>query len=204
MEKTKIDQRCAMSDQNIKRKFEQDLNRVKDAIVAASEHYNIWHIYKNKNDRPQYVNVMNRYLGFFRPSISAHFTAILLNLSKALDKNTNKRTNIYSLVQLAEKYNLIQSSQLDGVKNRLNGIKELFGKVQILRNNYFAHLSAKLDSKESFKRAGISPNDLKKLIDLSIEILRSIYYAYDGGDFTFEYGSKEDTYSLLNDLLRNK
>ncbi len=191
-----------MNDAKVKRKFEQDLNRVKDALVAASEHYNIWYIYKNKDDRPKYINVMNHYLGFFRASISAHFTAILLNLSKALDKNTNKRTNIYSLLQLAERNNLIQSSRLNKIKNRLNGIKDLFGKVQILRNNSFVHLSEKLDSKESFKRAGISPNDLKKLIDSSIEILRSIYYAYDRGDFAFDYGSKEDTYSLLNDLLK--
>jgi len=191
-----------VNDAKVKRKFEQDLNRVKDALVAASEHYNIWYIYKNKDDRPKYINVMNHYLGFFRASISAHFTAILLNLSKALDKNTNKRTNIYSLLQLAERNNLIQSSRLNKIKNRLNGIKDLFGKVQILRNNSFVHLSEKLDSKESFKRAGISPNDLKKLIDSSIEILRSIYYAYDRGDFAFDYGSKEDTYSLLNDLLK--
>lgn len=191
-----------MNDAKVKRKFEQDLNRVKDALVAASEHYNIWYIYKNKDDRPKYINVMNHYLGFFRASISAHFTAILLNLSKALDKNTNKRTNIYSLLQLAERNNLIQSSRLNKIQNRLNGIKDLFGKVQILRNNSFVHLSEKLDSKESFKRAGISPNDLKKLIDSSIEILRSIYYAYDRGDFAFDYGSKEDTYSLLNDLLK--
>jgi len=191
-----------VNDAKVKRKFEQDLNRVKDALVAASEHYNIWYIYKNKDDRPKYINVMNHYLGFFRASISAHFTAILLNLSKALDKNTNKRTNIYSLLQLAERNNLIQSSRLNKIQNRLNGIKDLFGKVQILRNNSFVHLSEKLDSKESFKRAGISPNDLKKLIDSSIEILRSIYYAYDRGDFAFDYGSKEDTYSLLNDLLK--
>ncbi len=191
-----------MSTSEIKAKFEQDLNRVKDALVAANEHYNIWYIYKNKDDRPKYVSVMNRYLGFFRASISAHFTAILLNLSKALDKNTDKRTNIYSLLQLIEEHNLIQSSKLEEIKNRLNGIKELFKKVQILRNNYFAHLSAKLDSEESFKRAEMSPNDLKKLIDSSIDVLRSIYYAYNRGDFAFDYGSKKDTYSLLNGLLK--
>ncbi len=191
-----------MSETEVKRKFERDLARVKDSIIAASEHYNIWYIYKNKDYRPKYVNVMNRYLGFFRASISAHFTAILLNLSKSLDRNTNKRTNIYSLLQLVEKHNLIQPSELREIKSKLNKIRDLFGKVQILRNNYFAHLGAKLDSKESFKHAGISPNDLKKLIDLSIEILRSIYYAYDRGDFVFDYGSKEDAYSLLNDLLK--
>jgi len=193
-----------MSGPKVKRKFEADLNRVKDAIVAASEHYNIWYIYKNKDDRPKYVKVMNRYLGFFRPSISAQFTAILLTLSKILDKNTkNNRISMYSLLESAEKHKLIEPAKLQKIKDDLNGKDEMFRKLQVLRNNQFAHMG-NLDSKKAFKIAGISPNDLKKLINSSIDILRSIYYAYDRGDFAFDYHSKKDTYSLLNDLQESK
>jgi len=193
-----------MSGAEVKRKFEQDLNRVKDAIVAASKHYNIWYIYKNKDDRPRYVNVMNHYLGFFRVSISAQFTAMLLTLSKVLDKNTkNNRISMYSLIDSAEKHNLIKPSKLREIRNKLCGTAEMFKNLQILRNNVFAHLG-NLDTEKAFKLAGISPNDLRELIDSSISILRSIYYAYDRGDFAFDYHSKKDTYSLLNDLQKSK
>jgi hypothetical protein len=186
----------------IKRRFEQDLNRVKDALVAASEHYNIHYVLTNADDRPKYVNVMNHYLGFFRASISAEFTAMLLTLSKILDKNTkNNRISLYSLIKLAQKHELIELSKLQEIKDALNGTEKMFEKLQILRNNNFAHLG-NLDSQESFKRAGISPNDMRRLIKRSIEILRTIYYAYDRGDFAFDYGSRKDTYSLLNDLLK--
>ena len=193
-----------MSGLKEKRKFEQNLIRVKDAIVATSKHYNIHYIFTNDRDRPKYVKVMNRYLSFFRPSISAQFTATLLTLSKVLDKNTkNNRISMYSLLESAEKHKLIEAAKLQKIKNDLNGTDEMFRKLQVLRNNQFAHLG-NLDSKKAFKTAGISPNDLKKLINSSIDILRSIYYAYDRGDFPLDDHSKEDTYSLLNDLLRNK
>ncbi|MBW7991725.1 MAG: hypothetical protein FVQ84_17150 [Planctomycetes bacterium] len=177
---------------------------MKDAIVATSEHYNIYYIYTNYRDRPKYVKIMNRYLGFFRASISAQFTATLLTLSKVLDKNTkNNRISMYSLLESARKHELIEPSKLQKIEDDLNGTNEMFLKLQVLRNNQFAHLG-NLDSKKAFKIAGISPNDLKKLIDLSIDILQSIYHAYDRGDFPFDYHSNKDTYSLLNDLLRNK
>ena len=193
-----------MSGLKEKRKFEQNLIRVKDAIVATSEHYNIDYIYTNYRDRPKYVKVMNRYHGFFRASISAQFTAMLLTLSKVLDKNTkNNRISIYSLLKSAEKHKLIEPAKLQKIKNDLNGTDEMFRKLQVLRNNQFAHLG-NLDSKKAFRIAGISPNDLKKLIDLSIDILQSIYHAYGRPDFAFDYHSKKDTYSLLNDLQESK
>ena len=191
-----------MREHKMKNKFEQDLARVKDAIVAASEHYNIHYICTNAHDRPKYVNTMNRYLGFFRTSISAQFTAMLLTLSKVLDKNTkNNRISLYSLIELAQKHEIIKPVKLKEIKDALKETNEMFGKLQILRNNHFAHLGS-LNSQESFKRAGISPNDVRELIDSSIEILTSIYYAYDRCDFTFDYGSKKDTYVLLDDLLK--
>jgi len=86
-----------MVESEIKKKFEQDLIRVKDAIVSASEHRNIHYVLTNADDRPRYVNVMNCYLGFFRASISAHFTSALLTLSKVLEKNTKSNVSVYSL-----------------------------------------------------------------------------------------------------------
>ena len=191
-----------MGKEEARTKFEQDFNRVKDAIVAASEHRSIHYVLTNADDRPEYANVMNRYLGFFRASISAHFTSLLLTLSKALEKNTESSVSIYSLVASAEKYNLVESSALAEIKEELDNLDELVGKVRILRDKLFAHLQNGLNAEDVFRCAGITPNEIKRLIDLSIEILRKIYYSYNRGDFAFEYGSKRDTYSLLNDLQK--
>ena len=185
-----------MTKEEARKKFESDLVRVKDAIVAASEHYNVWYIYKH--DRPKYVDVMNRYLGFFSTSISAQFTAMLLTLAKTLDK---KNISIYSLVKSAETHNFLKSTELAEVKTKLNGIKELVGRMQLLRSNQFAHLG-NLDSVNAFKRAGLSLKDFKKLIDCSIDILRKIHYGYNRDDFAFDYYSKQDTCSLLDDLMK--
>jgi len=79
---------------------------------------------------------MNRYLGFFRASISAQFTATLLTLSKVLDKNTkNNRISMYSLLESARKHELIEPSKLQKIEDDLNGTNEMFLKLQVLRNN---------------------------------------------------------------------
>ena len=191
-----------MIDSEIKKIFVQDLNRVKNALVAASEHFNIHYILTNAIDRPKYVNVMEHYLGFFSASISAQFTSALLTLSKVLDENTkNNKISIYSLVQMAETHNLIEVSKLKEIKDELKSTHEPFKKLQILRNNQFAHLG-NLDSVNAFKHAAITPNRLKSLIDSSIRILQKIYYSYDRNEFPFDYYAKRDTYLLLNDLLQ--
>lgn len=132
-----------MDDSKIREEFERELNRVKDALSAAREHFNIWYIYKNHRDRPKYIDVMNHYLDFFRASISTQFTAMLLTLLKALDKNTrNNRVGIYSLLKSAEEYNLVDSAKLQDIRAKLGETNEMYEKLQILRNNQFAHLGA--------------------------------------------------------------
>ncbi len=177
------------------------MTRVKDALSAAREHFNIWYIYTNHRDRLKYVDVMNYYLDFFRASISAQFTAVLLTLLKALDKNTrNNRVSIYSLIESAEEHNFVESTKLQDIRAKLGETNEIYEKLQILRNNQFAHLGA-WNSDKAFSRAGISLNDLKGLIDQAIDAFKSVSYAYDRDDRISTHSSTDDTYSLLNDLL---
>jgi hypothetical protein len=92
-------------------------------------------------------------------------------------------------------------SKLQEIKDRLKETVEMYKKLQILRNNVFAHLGT-IDTEEAFKLAGITPNDLRKLIESSNCILQEISYAYNNTRFALSHDSKEDTYSLLNDLLK--
>ena len=62
------------------------LDRLFDAINVARTNYGIWYVYKNSTDRPKYADVMNDYEWFFRPSISAHFIAMLMSLSQIYEK----------------------------------------------------------------------------------------------------------------------
>jgi len=183
-----------------KRRFERDLNRVSDAILAAQQHFEIYHIYKNEQDRPKYADVCNHYLGFFHASISAQFTAMLLCLSKVMDKNPRNGTSLYSLAQTAQTNGLVQAKTLAEATGLLNDAKELFGRIAILRNNHFAHLG-KLDSAEAFNRAGLCRNDLRNAIELAKDVFNKISYAYNQSRHSFGLSPTRDTYRLLNDLV---
>ncbi len=182
--------------------FEDDMRRLSYDVIGASEHYNIWYIYQNDCDRPKYVNVMNNYHGFFKLSISAQFRAMVLILTGIFDKNTTNETiSMYSLIKLAEGFKHINPCILQEIRRKLDSAEELVKKVKVLRDKVFAH-SDRVDPLEAFKRAGISANKLKELVELSKESLEKISYAHDRGSFKFDRGAKEDTYLLLDNLLK--
>ncbi len=56
------------------------IKSLRDSIIAAEHNHDIWWIYKNKDTRPKYLDVMNSYLSFFQTSIHAHFVAMVIVL----------------------------------------------------------------------------------------------------------------------------
>ena len=61
------------------KKLERDFDEIGQLLVSTYDHWEIWWLYKH--ERPRYVEVMNDYLGFFTSSLSAHFIAMLMNIS---------------------------------------------------------------------------------------------------------------------------
>ncbi|MCH7516036.1 MAG: hypothetical protein IIB08_02730 [Bacteroidetes bacterium] len=72
----------------------------------------------------------------------------------------------------------------------------------ILRHNRFAHYSSKVSYSEAFKKAKISPNQIKKCISLSFEILNFVADYLDFPSKHFVNFVRQDTISLL-DTLKN-
>ncbi|MHC5062068.1 MAG: AbiU2 domain-containing protein [Planctomycetota bacterium] len=180
--------------------FEKDLKRVSDAIIAAKNHYEIYYVLTSSKYRPKYATVLNAYLGFFSASISAQFTAMLLCMSKILDKNLRNGKSLYSLINDAEKKQIINASALNQAKEDLSKATSLYEKLQILRNNQFAHLG-NLDSSSAFQKAELSLNDSKQVIEISKKVFSDISYAYNRATYAFNLNSTDDTCRLLDDLL---
>ena len=75
------------------------IKNLQDTIITAYHNYEIWWIYKSKDTRPIYLDVMNKYLAFFSTSIHAHFVAMIVALYRLYE--TRKDTiNIPGLIKL--------------------------------------------------------------------------------------------------------
>jgi len=189
------------SKQLTKPQFQKYLRELSHTALVASENYEIWWIYKNKEDRPKYIDVMSEYWGFFRASIPAHFIAMLMALSKIYE-NRNDTMNIYRFLYLIGNGKLIDDTVIKEVNESLEAKKSLIKKICILRSNYFAHISEKLNYDEVLKKANIKYKHFKELIELAQGLLSKISYAYNKGDVLTTGFAKEDTYRLMNTLLK--
>ena len=182
-------------------KIENDIERIKHEIIVSRENYDIWWIYKH--ERPKYVNLMNKYIGFFSVSIHAHFTAMLLSISKILDPKPQKNFSLFSLIKYAEAQQAINKELLLKSNKELQDILELISKIQILRNNHFAHLSKHLDYDNMLNKAEIRYADFDHLINISGNILNKISYNFNKSRLSsFRINAANDTHLLLDALMK--
>jgi hypothetical protein len=65
----------------------------------------------------------------------------------------------------------------------------------------FGHQSAKLGTKEAFAKAGVSPNQLKELLEITKELLNEITHEWDQSVHAFNLGSGQSIVRLLDDLI---
>lgn len=166
---------------------------------VASLNYDIWWVYKSKESRPAYVDTMNRYLGFFDTSIHAHFVALLVALYPMYETRSDT-FNIPRLLKVLDKECQISANALAKAHATYAEAKPLWVKVGVLRNNAFGHRSDSKTIEEIFKQAGITPSQLKKLIELTKRLLNTISRALDGSVHAFNLAATEATVRVLQDL----
>ena len=181
------------------KQMEREIEELIHTTHVASVNYEIWWVYNE--DRPKYVNVMNRYSEFFSASIHAHFVAMLLALAK-LYENRNDTINIRKLINLIRNNRFIEETILTKIEQSLKDSEALISKICILRSNYFTHINNQLNYDAVLAKADIKHKNFKELIDLSYNLLKEISYTYNKSDVRPRLLSKGDTIRLLNDLLR--
>jgi len=179
----------------------KDLNRLFDATMRARIHYGIWYVLKNRTDRRKYVDVMNDYYWFFSPSIGAHFTAMLLELCSIYDQKEN-RVNIHRVINHIGQMSGFDRRSFQGVRRRMRSVQPLLRKALILRHNVFAHMSAKLDPEDAFRKAQISMFNFRSLINHTEAMLQQLAKLSGNRERTLVESSELDVRDVLETLRR--
>lgn len=182
--------------------IDETIKELQDAATAASLHYDVWWVLKSKDSRPQHVRTMNKYLQFFRSSISAHFVAMLVALYRVYE--TRKDThNITVLIKEIENQNLLSAQALASIKQKCESAKPLWVKISILRNEVFGHRTIGNDSDSVFIKANLKPNDLRDLVSITKEILNDLTGHLRDSMHAFNLSATQDTKKLLEDLSKS-
>jgi len=183
--------------------IEKNVRELQHAIVVAKLNYEIWWVYKEKNSRKRFVDILNDYPLYFQTSLHAHFVAMIISLYRLYE--TRKDTmNLPQLVRLLRKHNTLSIQEIKSMESDIKSMRPLWQKVSILRNNMFAHRSNKLDDDDVWKKASVTPNQFKKLIDDSEGILNRITHVWARSSHAFNLSATHDAERLLEDLKRLK
>lgn len=176
------------------------ITELRHTATVAGLNYEIWWVYKNKDTRPVYVDTMNRYGLFFQTSIHAHFVAFLVELYRLYETRPDT-FNIPSLLKILKAESKLPAATLGSLESIYKDeAKPLWIKVNILRNNAFGHRSAAHSVDEVFREAGVTPNELRDLVEVTKKFLNELTHAWDNSFHAFNLGSREEFLRLLNDL----
>src|SRR3989338_1677601 len=184
----------------MKETIDRWLKELHQIVAMAELNYEVWWVYNSKETLSKYINIMNSYPDFFLTSNHAHFVAYVVELYKLYEKGKDNK-NIPGLLELLKEEKKMTNQDIKELENICQEARPLWEKINVLRSETFAHRSRKLGIKEVFRKARISPNEIKQLINLSKEIFGKIVEKSNRYISFFSLDVTADTEQLLKDLL---
>lgn len=182
--------------------LEEYLKELRETVSIAGLNHEIWWVYKSKDTRHEFIKTMRRFNLFFQASEYAHFVTLLVGLYR-LYETRNDTYNIPTFLKRIREYgHLPEQSVADAEKIYPEEAKPLWVKVSILRNEAYGHRSNTLTMAEVFEKAGVSPNELHDLMEVTKELLNVLSHAWDNSTHAFNLGSKDATIRMLQTLAQ--
>ncbi|MBN4063665.1 hypothetical protein JYT79_02675 [Cardiobacterium sp. AH-315-I02] len=143
-----------------------------DEGIAANAHFQIWWALRNLA-LPKYLNAMNnlKYVDFFHASNSGHYKLIFISLSKIydLDPRTSGIKNLKAELRKAGNIKMA-----DYVEKELSSYTSLVTKLSNIRNQTIGHNQISLERKEAYNRNGVTPDEIKELIDKTCCVINEV------------------------------
>ena len=183
--------------------IEQYVDELRHTVTTAWLNYEIWWVYKGADTRPEFVDTMNSYKLFFYTSVHAHFVALLVALYR-LYETREDTYNLPRFLSLLKERAAVPEETLKELDALYAQAKPLWVKVSILRNKAFGHRSKAHSVADAFAEAGVTPNDLRDLAEVTRKLLNTATLAWKETSHAFNLSSRKDTLKMLQDLKAGK
>lgn len=172
------------------------LQELFEIVMHAEQHFQIYEVLVNSDDRAKFEGCMNRFAEFFQPTIKAHLEAIIMSLWCIYDNDDH--ISIQRVLQETSQW-IAASAAISNFKKRVMKMQSTTKKIYTIRHNVLAHRSVKLTPEKAFERAAVSRRDLRQLID-GTKILINEIGELIGWHGTALFDSAASTRNLLNTL----
>lgn len=171
--------------------------------IAAKAHFQTWWALRNLA-LPTYHPTMNDsvYVDFFHASNAGHYKLFFLALSKIFDRDS-RVAGISNLRQaLSDEGNAHLAHDLE---QTLSPHKDLVVRVMNIRNKTIVHNEIEFPREKVYDINGVTPNEIRSLIDVTCEALNVTARALDFSNTIFESDRHETAVlAMLKILQRGK
>lgn len=152
--------------------FDKELEELLQICIGNNANYHVWWFYKSR-PRNRYLDDFNSYVEFVRAGIHAHFAALVLGLSKLFDSGSEARS-LFNLIAIGGRANFLDLQRLAAIREERREAATLWERVRPIRNEVVAHVQLRGDTYEVFRRAGLTYNDIRRLVDLGLSLTNSL------------------------------
>ena len=177
--------------------IDSHISELRETVVAAGLNYDVWSALSGPDTAPKYQKEMQRHSLFFSTSARANLIAALVALYRIYERRQDSY-NIPHLINLLPK--LFSEKELEDIEALHNQAKPIWVKVCILRNKVFGHRAKSHTIEEAFAEAGVTPNDIARLLDITRKLLNKVSLVHDKTTHAFNLEARGDTVRLLKEL----
>lgn len=177
------------------------LDRVAQHVIRARLFLDLWFYFEEERSRREIFATMEEYGEFFRFTPHAYLVAYVVYMAGVFE--TRRDTISFAALILEMK----AAGQLKGqedaaVSSLLFSAKPIAKKVAILRNNAVAHRTISMSYDDVFKKAGVTPGELRDVTDMALEIANRLLLACGLQDQHFTDLPREDAASMMTALAK--
>lgn len=178
--------------------LEQKLDILVQLILRARTFFDLWWVYEGTATRSKYLPAINRYSEFFRFDSHGQQLAYTIYLCQLFEDNP-KTLNIRHVVKEAKTKKLLEKD-ITAAEKVLQEAEPILKKLLIIRHNLFAHRSASLSYEKAFKKAAITPNEIRHLTEIGLETINLLRIALGRTDYVFSELPGSDLKGLLEEI----
>ena len=182
--------------------IDERLETAAQLVLRARIFYDIWWFFEGAESRPAIIDDICSYSEFFGFAPHAHFVSFVVHIAALLEKRNNT-INLRRLAKELKESGLISAQDTAEVDRLLDQATPLASKAAILRNNLFAHRSATLSYAEAFKKAAVTPNELRDLTGIALKIVNRLLMARGLKDHVFNKLPVTDAKKMLTALSQD-
>jgi hypothetical protein len=169
--------------------------------IAARAHFQVWWALRNRA-LPRFYKTMNNleYVDFFHASNAGHYKLFLLALAKIFDRDSR----VAGLREL--RCALLDEGRrdlADHLKDKISPFDPRIRAVIGIRNKSLVHNERALPRQKVYRLNGITPNQIRELIDVTCEAISHVAFELGINNTIFDSDrSERATLKMLEVLER--